>query len=339
MTTPIDSANTYTDFQGLIELKRAAKQNSPEALRAVAEQFEALFIQQMLKGMRDANLGEGLLDSNAGDMYQDMFDKQISLNMSQGQGIGIADMLVRKLSHTIEKISKINQSSDKKAQIPNVVPPNPAIESTNKPSNNKTDTVAMVSNKIRLPVESPLIPRQTFENISTPLNITNPETFVKKLWPLAVKAGNDLGVDPKVILAQAALETGWGRAIKQTSSGTSSHNLFNIKAGSKWDGNTIRTNADEIINNQVVKEVSHFRVYESYADSFTDYVDLLKNNSRYYKVLKQADDSFAYVNGLQDAGYATDPKYADKIMQIVDSKKIENSLSDLKISLHRPITK
>jgi len=329
MTTPIDSANTYTDFKGLSELKRAAKQNSPEALRAVAEQFEALFIQQMLKGMRDANLGEGLLDSNAGDMYQDMFDKQISLNMSQGKGIGIADMLVRKLSQTIENISKINRTSEKAVQTPNVVPPNPAIESTNKPSNNKTDTVALVSKKLRLSVESQ----------SIPLNITSPETFVKKLWPLAVKAGSDLGVDPKVILAQAALETGWGRAIKQTSNGTSSHNLFNIKAGSKWDGNTIRANADEIINNQAVKEVSHFRVYESYADSFTDYVDLLKNNSRYYKVLKQADDSIAYVNGLQDAGYATDPKYADKIMQIVDSKKIENSLSDLKISLRGPITK
>jgi len=335
MTSPIDAANTYTDFQGLAELKRSAQNNSPEALRAVAEQFEALFIQQMLKSMRDANLGEGLLDSKAGDLYQDMFDKQISLNMSQGQGIGIADMLVRKLSKTVDKISQINKIPEQTAQSKNNLPPNSPAKLTN--SNNQN--LAMISGKIRLPVDSPTVQNEKPEIVSAPLTITSPETFVKKLWPLAVKAGNDLGVDPKVILAQAALETGWGSAIKQTTNGSSSHNLFNIKAGSQWDGNTIRSNADEFINNEAVKEVSHFRVYESYAASFSDYVDLLKNNSRYYKVLKQADDSFAYVNGLQDAGYATDPRYADKIMQIVESKKIENSLSDLKISLRRSITK
>ena len=325
MTKPIESANTYTDFKGLTELKKAAKENSPEALRAVAKQFEALFLQQMLKGMRDASLGEGLLDSKAGDMYQDMFDKQISLNMSQGKGIGIADMLVRQLSGTIDQIDQINSLSKK-----TTFPQNTALSTPN-------------------PVRNQPIQSEHVEKIATDpdnkvaetkaIRFTGPESFVTNLWPLAVKAGDELGVDPKVILAQAALETGWGSAIKQTTNGTSSHNLFNIKAGSKWTGNTVAVNADEIINNQAVKEMSHFRAYESHADSFSDYVALLKNNSRYYNVLKQADDSFAYVKGLQDAGYATDPQYAEKIMKIVDGNKIENSLTNLKISLHRPITK
>jgi len=324
MTKPIESANTYTDFKGLAELKKAAKENSPEALRAVAQQFEALFLQQMLKGMRDASLGEGLLDSKAGDMYQDMFDKQISLNMSQGKGIGIADMLVRQLSGTIDQIDQINSLSKK-----TTFPQNPALSTPN-------------------PVRIQPIQSEQVEKVATDpdnkvaetkvIRFTGPESFVTNLWPLAVQAGNELGVDPKVILAQAALETGWGSAIKQTTNGTSSHNLFNIKAGSKWTGKTVAVNADEIINNQAVKEMSQFRAYESHADSFSDYVALLKNNSRYYNVLKQANDSFAYVKGLQDAGYATDPQYAEKIMKIVDSNKIEDSLTNLKISLHRPIT-
>ena len=329
MTKPIESANTYTDFKGLTELKKAAKENSPEALRAVAQQFEALFLQQMLKGMRDASLGEGLLDSKAGDMYQDMFDKQISLNMSQGKGIGIADMLVRQLSDTVDQIDQINSLSEKTLSKKTMFPQNTTFSTPN-------------------PVRSRPIQSEQVEKIATDpgnktaetkvIRFTGPESFVKNLWPLAVQAGNELGVDPKVILAQAALETGWGSAIKQTTNGTSSHNLFNIKAGSKWTGNTVAVNADEIINNQAVKEMSHFRAYESHADSFSDYVALLKNNSRYYNVLKQANDSFAYVKGLQDAGYATDPQYAEKIMKIVDSNKIENSLTNLKISLHRPIT-
>ena len=323
MTKPIESANTYTDFQGLAELKKAAKQNSPEALRAVAQQFEALFLQQMLKGMRESNLGEGLLDSKAGDMYQDMFDKQISLNMSQGKGIGIADMLVRQLSDTVDKVARINKLSEKTASPQNSVSAIPII----------TYSVPKHSDQVEQVKQSEPVEK------SKKLKFTGPESFVHNLWPLAVKAGNELGVDPKVILAQAALETGWGSAIKQTADGTSSHNLFNIKAGSKWTGNTVYANADEIINNQPVKEISHFRAYESHADSFSDYVTLLKNNSRYYNVLKHADDSFAYVKGLQDAGYATDPQYAEKIMNIVGSNRIENSLTDLKISLHRPITK
>jgi len=325
MTKPIESANTYTDFKGLAELKKAAKENSPEALRAVAQQFEALFLQQMLKGMRAASLGEGLLDSKAGDMYQDMFDKQISLNMSQGKGIGIADMLVRQLSNTVDQIDQINSLSEKTRIPQNTVLSNPNPVRSPPIQSKQVEKIAMDSdNKVAEPND---------------IRFTGPESFVTNLWPLAVQAGNELGVDPKVILAQAALETGWGSGIQQTTDGSSSHNLFNIKAGSKWTGNTVAVNADEIINNQLVKEKSHFRVYESHADSFSDYVALLKNNSRYYNVLKQANDSFAYVKGLQDAGYATDPLYAEKIMKIVGSNKIENSLTNLKISLQRPITK
>ncbi len=316
MTIPIESADTYTDFQGLAELKLAAKKNSPEALRAVAEQFEALFIQQMLKGMRNIDLGDGMLDSNAGDMYQDMFDKQLSLNLSQGKGIGIADMLVKKLSGALGVIEKINNISEHAIQ-----PQNSALTITAiKPVNKSNAVVENIPDKVKL-------------------EITGSESFVKNLWPLAVKAGNELGVDPKVILAQAALETGWGSAIQKAPNGVSSHNLFNIKAGSKWTGSTINTNTNEVINNKLVKENAYFRVYDSYADSFTDYVDLLKNNSRYYNVLKQADGNFSYIKGLQDAGYATDPRYAEKIMRIVESNKIENSLTDLKLSLRRPITK
>jgi len=150
----------------------------------------------------------------------------------------------------------------------------------------------------------------------------NHDEFIATMLPMAEEAAARIGVDPKVLVAQAALETGWGKSVLRQSDGSSSHNLFNIKAGSSWKGDTTRAVTAEYEGGQVVKESAQFRSYDSFADSFHDLVNLLQNNDRYQDVVKSADNPEQFVKELQKAGYATDPRYASKIASI--AKQLES---------------
>jgi flagellar protein FlgJ len=161
--------------------------------------------------------------------------------------------------------------------------------------------------------------------------IASPDDFVQQLWPMAEKAGSSLGVDPKVILAQAALETGWGRSVIRDTNGDSSFNLFNIKSGSDWHGDAIVKNSLEFSDGVGKQERSAFRRYGSYQESFNDYVQFLQSKSRYEKALKQGDSNENYVRELQQAGYATDPDYAAKIELIMNRTQF-NTTIDRQIS-------
>lgn len=270
MKADISSAAVYTDFQGLARLRNAAKEDSPETLRAVAQQFEALFMQMMLKNMRDASLGEGIFDNDQTQFYQEMFDKQISISMSEGQGLGIADMIVRQLSR-------------------------PA-------SGDQGDSP-----------EPPAI----LQRIDSEVKIKTPDDFVSSLRPAATKAGNEIGVEAEILLAQAALETGWGKAVIKHPDGRSSYNLFGIKADSRWQGERVISSTIEYEHGIAVKHNETFRSYGSYEESFQDYVEFLKTNKRYDHALAQTGDAVKFVSALQDAGYATDPDYAQKINELL----------------------
>lgn len=286
MKADISSASIYNSFEGLSQLKLAAKQDSPEALQKVAEQFEALFLQMLMKQMRDANLGDGLFDSDKTRFYQDMMDQQLSVTMSEKRGIGIAESIVRQLQHMV-KGSDIDPDMEL-----NALPPRQAFSQFNKDS---------------------VIKSQAF---------SNPDEYINAMRPYAERAAQELGVPTGVLLAQSALETGWGQKIMHTADGRNSHNLFGIKAGSRWSGDSVRIGSLEYREGIARKEHSDFRVYESYEDSFRDYVDFIKSNDRYQSALKQAGNGIDYINALQEAGYATDPNYADKVSDIMQRETI-----------------
>ncbi len=142
------------------------------------------------------------------------------------------------------------------------------------------------------------------------------DEFVNTMLPMAKEAAARIGVDPRYLVAQAALETGWGKSVMRAQDGSSSHNLFGIKAGSSWTGDSARAITSEFRDGAMVKETAEFRSYASYKDSFHDLVTLLQTNNRYQDVVKSADNPEQFVRELQKAGYATDPNYANKISQI-----------------------
>jgi flagellar protein FlgJ len=261
----------FADFQGLASLKNDAKAQAPTALKEAARQFESLFTQMLLKSMREANKSFGedsLFGSDQGDMYQDMFDDQIAMQLSKGKGLGLADMLVRQLQGGLQGTEKSSASA----------PSEPSA--------------------IRHPLSA------------------SKEDFLRQLRPHAERAARELGVDPNALLAQAALETGWGRSVPCNAQGGCSFNLFGIKAGSQWSGSTVNVPTLEFEAGIPVRKVERFRAYDSLADSFRDYAALIRDSSRYANARGAGDDVEAFATALQQGGYATDPHYAQKIAAV-----------------------
>lgn len=272
MTAPTN-INFFADFQGIAALKQDAKAQAPTALKEAARQFESLFTQMLLKSMREANKSFGedsLFGSDQADMYQDMFDDQISMQMSKGKGLGLADMLVRQLQGGVGATSQGQEASAApRTQVPTPV------------SSSKDD-------------------------------------FLRTMRPHAEKAAREIGVDPDALLAQAALETGWGRSVPCNAQGECSYNLFGIKAGSQWSGSTVNVPTLEFESGIPVRKVERFRAYDSPADSFRDYAALIRDSSRYASARGAGDNVEAFASALQQGGYATDPNYAQKITAVAD---------------------
>jgi flagellar protein FlgJ len=310
----VNHADVYTDFNGLSKLKTEAKKDSQEALKEVAKQFESIFLNMALKSMRDAKLSDGIMDSDQSQFYQEMYDQQLAVHLSGNPGVGLADLIIRQLSTDKKTIDQepldLQAYRNKPVIAPQVKLPEKISDAVK-----QSDKSA---NEIKQPSEITEIKLKSSDS----LPITSVEQFVKQLWPYAQQAANEIGVEPKVLLAQAALETGWGKSVIDKADGKSSFNLFNIKADKSWKGSKTSVNTLEFVQGTAKKVRAGFRVYDSYQQSFQDYVQFLKRNPRYGEALKQTADPEAYVKGLQQAGYGTDPKYADKIMHIYNGKAL-----------------
>lgn len=360
--SPIDSG-AFTDLNRLNQFKVGG--DSEQNIRKVAEEFESLFMNEMLKAMRSAGeaFGEGnFLNSNESKTYQDMHDQQLSVTLAkEGRGIGLADVLVRQMSKLKQPSSRPNPF----AQIEQPVSRASAAEADKVASNEGfRDDVALL-NRRRLAVPGKLadrllagivppagasegkalaggdwIPAQaTAAPTDKGLSLANsdafsgrriaqpplapgkaafssPQEFVATMLPMAEAAAEKIGVDPRYLVAQAALETGWGKSIIRTRDGESSHNLFGIKSHNSWSGDSARVLTTEYKGGKAVKESANFRAYDSYAQSFDDYVNFLQSNGRYQKALGATENPERFVKELQQAGYATDPNYARKIAQI-----------------------
>lgn len=274
------------DTKGVDELRQAARQNSPDALKATTRQFEALFMNMVLKSMREATPKDGPFDSEQTKMYTSMFDQQISQNMAS-RGVGLADALYRQLS-----------------------------KMTNQPMQGAAESggAASQSSTAPAPTENDAKGSGIKANPSRPSHV---RAFTDRLAQHAEQASRDTGIPARFMLGQAALESGWGKREIVGADGTKSHNLFGIKATSGWKGKVVETVTTEYVNGVPQTKREKFRAYDSYADSFRDYAKLLRNNPRYENVLANAQSVEGFAHGLQKAGYATDPNYAVKLTSII----------------------
>jgi len=285
------SPNTgvYTDIQNLNQLKTI--KNHTTANREIAKQFESMLMQMVLKSMHDATQAisaEG--ESNSMSIYSDLFDKQLSLTMSNpDQGVGKEIQLY------------LNRAGG---------------------SPTSDQSVVGQSVPLKMVAEKPVLAQSS--------SFDTPEHFVKQLWNSAKIAAQSLGCSPEILLAQAALETGWGKKILPGENGGSSHNLFNIKAGLSWPFGKTKVTAVEERSGVLVKEKSGFKNYGSFMESFNDYVDFLKGNGRYQKALKTASNPELFIKAIQDAGFATDSQYGKKVMEIFKSPYFNNLINNFR---------
>jgi len=318
------------DPNALGDIKRLSRDNSPEGLRAAAKQFEAMFLQMVLKSMRDATPQSGFMDSDQTRMFQSMQDQQLAMNMAQGRGIGLADAIFRQLGG---EAAIAAQAADPAVGIEAL------IENAAMPQRSAISAV-----RPRLAEKAAADPATLAAGVSAALAAANaaavrdtaaPDAakvpagareFVNRVWTHAGEASRTTGIPAHFMVAQAALETGWGRAELRRADGTPSHNLFNIKAGADWKGAVVEVPVKEYANGRTYTENARFRAYGSYEEAFRDYARLLSNSPRYAEVLGQQDGA-GFARSLQQAGYATDPMYADKLTRIIAGSTLRSALS------------
>lgn len=395
-------SGAFTDLNRLNNLK-VGDRESDGNMRKVAQEFESLFLNEMLKSMRSANevLGkDNPLNTPAAKQYQEMYDQQLSVTLSrQGGGIGLADVLMRQMSKNKaavpgEAAATTALSAEVKAPAATTVD-SPFVRSSGQrplwasrvattpqaaAGGHQNDMALLNQRRLALPskltdrllagivpsadparatLNTATVPGRTSPGLDAVLKgsrqpmlsasgvqgrmqiygravaqpplapakqaFESPDAFVATMLPMAQQAADRIGVDPLYLVAQAALETGWGKSVMRQQDGSSSHNLFGIKATGSWQGAQARAITSEFKGGQMVKETADFRSYDSYQDSFHDLVTLLQSNNRYKEVLNAADKPEQFVRELQKAGYATDPEYASKISQIAKQMKTYQS--------------
>lgn len=301
---------------------RAQLRKDPEGgLQAAAQQFEAMFLQMVLKSMRDATPQDGLLDSDASRFYTSMLDQQLAQNMSSGKGLGLARLIEQQLGRNQGTVTT-------------------GVESGAVAGDGKSAAAAIsAGNSLALRQSDarhlPAVPApQTLPAATAPAASGATETgngfsstkdFVSQVWPHAVEASRSTGIPPQFLVAHAALESGWGKNDLRGSDGTPTFNLFGIKAGKNWTGATVDAITTEYVDGTPQRVTERFRAYGSYGEAFRDYASLLRNNPRYGNVVGSQDGT-EFAKRLQQAGYATDPMYADKLSRIISGPTLRQAL-------------
>ena len=274
------------DAKSLGALKLDAGKATPATIRETAKQFESLFMRELLKSMREATMKSGMLDSPGGDLGTDLLDQQLAVNMS-GQPGGLTEQIVLQLTRQMgaEQTGAESKFTD------------PAATSRRTSS---LDASSSVSKASRAPT-------------------VNQTQFVQQHSQVAAEVEKTTGVPASFMLGQAGHETGWGKHEIRQKGGAPSNNLFGIKAGANWTGKVAEVTTTEFIDGAPQKRVARFRAYDSYADSFKDYARLISESPRYAKAREQTGSVQAFANGLQKAGYATDPHYAAKLSRAINA--------------------
>ena len=282
-------------------------------IEKAARELETQFAQLLLKSMRSASMGDPLMGENT--TYREMYDQQLARELTKGRGLGLAPMIMRQLERSQPSAPSATPSA---ASMPLAAPAGML------PLAQANAGVSMPGIALPTPVAPPVAPAC---DPDAPLDCSSPEAFVKSIWPHAQKTAAELGVPAKALVAQAALETGWGRRLAREGN-TSSHNLFGIKAGGRWNGQRMTASTHEYANGVRQVERADFRAYASASESFADYARLL-GNARYADARGTGEDTHRFASALQRAGYATDPSYADKIAAIANGTTLNRALSAL----------
>ncbi|SBR52379.1 flagellar assembly peptidoglycan hydrolase FlgJ [Halomonas sp. HL-93] len=324
-----DMSNQFAlDMQGFQRMQHTAKTDPDAGAESAAQQFEALFVQMMMKSMRDAIPESGLMNSSATDSYQKMLDQQWS-QVIASKGVGLADALVEQLEREGAISGGKEESSSADQQMQELIAgiPRGTPRVLDSPLNPGDEQVPEAPTESRFLAELDAVRQgKAAETESTQPDaprqaggqLPHVDQFMETLAPSAQAASRTTGVPAELILAQAALETGWGKHEIATQNGKNSHNVFGIKAGEHWEGDSTEVVTHEYIDGRREKVVDSFRVYDSYEHAFTDYANLIGNNPRYAGVT-QAPSAEQAARELQRGGYATDPRYADKLVGVMDT--------------------
>lgn len=295
------------DVQGVDALRRTVRNSPEEGLKQASKQFEVMFMQMVLKSMREATPSDGMFGSQQEKMYTSMLDQQLSQNLS-GRGLGLAEAMHAQLRRTM---------GGEAAQLPlaggsgiEISPGKPgALELGNPSELAPPQARAADLSFYEAATGQALLSRSALPQAHV-------EQFVSRMLPAAQRASEASGIPAQLIMAQAALESGWGRREIRAEDGTNSYNLFGIKADRRWKGPVVETTTTEYVNGVAQKGQAAFRAYASYDEAFSDYARFLRTNPRYAGVLATQDPAEA-AHGLQRAGYATDPQYAGKLVRIM----------------------
>lgn len=295
--------------------QKAFGEHKEQALREAAQQFEAIFLNMVMSSMRKANdvfAKDNPLNSRYTSMYRDMYDQQLTSELSNKGALGLADLMVQQLSPSKGKEQFQRNGGDlgeKRVHTPNNT----------------------VSDQGGLPVglyygETRVNQAKIGDDV---VSFTSPESFVRAIRPSVEKFADPVGIDPNVLIAQAALETGWGQRVIPGQSGGSSNNLFNIKADNRWQGKQSQVSTVEFDGNVAKREKAAFRSYDTLEHSVKDYLSFIQGNPRYQQAMKNAGNANQFAVELQNAGYATDPSYAKKVAQIVQKVQTMQSSQDV----------
>ncbi|ATZ95028.1 MULTISPECIES: flagellar assembly peptidoglycan hydrolase FlgJ [Dickeya] len=290
--------NPAYETQSLNSLKRdvSSHPQSREGIRAVAKQLEGVFVQMMMKSMRDALPKDGIFSSDQTRMLTSMYDQQLAQQMSSGKGLGLASVI------------------EKQMMGQGIAGNEPASTAPFKPDGQLAR--AMPSFVLEQMVRK-AVPKLPEKSSALPMSSTD---FISRLSTPAMLVSQQSGIPHHLIMAQAALESGWGQREIPTADGRRSHNIFGIKAGSSWDGPVTEVTTTEYEQGIAKKVKAAFRVYGSYLEALNDYAKLLTQNPRYAGVSAAATAEQAAV-ALQQAGYATDPAYAKKLVSMIQQMK------------------
>ena len=306
----LNAKHFVLDLKAGAELRTRIKQDPQAGLNQAAQQFEGMLLQMMLKSMRDATPQDGLLNSDQTRFFTSILDQQLAQNLSMQSGLGFTEQIKQQLGR-----ATASAGTD----------PGSPLESLQQ----SLLLWQAANSSVRLAgagAERNYGVRDATAGYVGGAALTSPEEYVNRVWPHAVEAANSIGVPPQFLIAQSALETGWGKSEIRRADGSPSYNLFGVKAGRNWQGETVEVTTTEYVNGEPKQMREKFRVYNSYAESFNDYAGLIRNNARFSGVLGQQDGT-QFARSLQQSGYATDPMYADKLSRIINGTTLRQALA------------
>lgn len=316
-----DSPNRAAfDVKSAQDLRSQFQKDPQQGLKAAAQQFETLFLQQVIKSMRDATPQDGLLNSEQSRFYTGLLDQQMAQNIATtGKGVGFAKLIEQQLGRNLAGADGQAAFNAPANAAGNALPLSASdgrhLQYTAVPSTLPTSAAYAAINASGSAASG-------VSNSDVP---ASSKEFVNRVWPHAVEASRSTGIPPQFLVGHAALESGWGRSEIRKSDGSTSYNLFGIKASKGWTGQTVDATTTEYVNGQPQQTVERFRAYSSYEEAFRDYASLLRSNPRYGGVIGSQDGA-EFAKGLQRAGYATDPSYADKLSRIINGPTLRMAL-------------